>query len=332
MGEYAVKRWILTGTPITQGPFDIYAQFQFLDKSIFPMTYHCFKHRYGVFKKIRVNVLGPTGKVVLERDGTPKKRIVELVESYRNMDELVSIIQKHSFIVKKADCLDLPPKVFRTDTVDMSKPQLGLYKEVAEKLRAAIFEGMEITNVLTKLAKLQQITSGFLMHEDEVQYLKSGNPKLTRLRGILDEGTDKVIIWIKFKAEAALLKGFFEKEASSVVYYVGATSTDDRKAAIDRFQNDTTCKYFIANPRSAGYGLTLTKATTVIYFSNSFSLEDRLQSEDRAHRIGQTSPVLYIDLVCRNSIDEKITAALARKQKVSELVRSADFVNELLEV
>jgi hypothetical protein len=88
----------------------------------------------------------------------------------------------------------------------MSKPQLGLYKEVAEKLRAAIFEGTEITNVLTKLAKLQQITSGFLMHEDEVQYLKSGNPKLTRLRGILDEGTDKVIIWIKFKAEAALLR------------------------------------------------------------------------------------------------------------------------------
>ena len=105
--------------------------------------------------------------------------------------------------------------------------------------------------------------------------------------------------------------------SESVVSIFGETSQSDRMLAVDRFQNDNKCRFFVGNPTTGGYGLTLTAAKYVIYYSNNYNLEVRKQSEDRAHRIGQTKNVVYIDIMAKDTIDEKIVQALKRKNQLS---------------
>jgi SNF2 family DNA or RNA helicase len=130
----------------------------------------------------------------------------------------------------------------------------------------------------------------------------------------IEEVSGKIIIWSRFRYDivrirAALVKEYGEK---SVVSYYGDTSDEDRQRAIQLFQ-DGDARFFVANPATAGYGLTLTEANTVIYYANDFNLETRIQSEDRCHRIGQKNPVTYIDLIAEGTIDEKIVKSLRDK-------------------
>ena len=318
LGKLAKQRLIMTGTPITQSPFDLYAQFKFLDPFILHnQTYTAFKHEYGNFSR-KVNF----------KTGYPYDELI----SYKNLESLQGLITDHSFRVTKDACLDLPPKIYQRYSVELSRDQRRHYEELKEQLFTEI-NGKEVltTIILTKILRLQQITGGFITFTDENYAVPVGdeNPKIEMLMSLIEDIPHKIIIWARFSQEiikiVEQLKIMYGKE--STVAYWGQVSNNDRAESVERFQNDEKCRFFVGNARAGGIGLTLTAANTMIYYSNDFSLETRLQSEDRAHRIGQKRSVTYIDIEALDTLDDKIITALRSKKNVADLI-TGDNVKE----
>jgi len=176
--------------------------------------------------------------------------------------------------------------------------------------------------VITRILRLQQILCGFIKYDDGTEeIIKGTNSRLQELLEVLEETTGGVIIWATYRNSIKLIRDTLAKKygASKVATFFGDTPSEERQNIVERFQAGEI-KYFIGQPRTGGYGLTLTKAKTVIYFNNTYDMEVRLQSEDRAHRIGQTDSVTYIDFVCPNTIDEKILQALSTKKKLADQI------------
>ena len=197
----------------------------------------------------------------------------------------------------------------------------GDQKRVYDRLRIealAKFENETISvhNQLTELLRLHQVANGYCKSDDG-EILQFNNEKLKALLEILEETDQKVIIWATYVHNInEIIASLNDKYGSeSVVSIFGETSQSDRMLAVDRFQNDDKCRFFVGNPTTGGYGLTLTAAKYVIYYSNNYNLEVRKQSEDRAHRIGQTKNVVYIDIMAKDTIDEKIVRGIKRKKK-----------------
>jgi SNF2 family DNA or RNA helicase len=211
--------------------------------------------------------------------------------------------------------------------VPLTDEQTKAYDQM-KKLALTQLETGELSttqSVLTQIMRLHQICCGFLRtDEDEIIPLK--NNRLNELLDIVDETQGKVIIWATWTHDIeqiteALRRRFGPESAAP---YYGATPDHDRRTAVRDFQDpDHPLRFFISN-KTGAYGLTLTQAKTMIYYSNSYDLEVRLQSEDRAHRIGQTSNVTYIDLVSPKTIDEKIIKALRSKINIASQVLGED--------
>jgi len=216
----------------------------------------------------------------------------------------------------KEDCLDLPPKIYTQRTVEMSKEQQKVYNDLATfAITQLNDEQLSVTNTMTMLLRLHQITCGYLPTDDgPVQPLENG--RMSELLNVLEEIDGKAIIWANYRysifdIEANLKKKFGD---DSVVTYFGDTKDKDRQEIVKRFQDkESPVRFFVGNQQTGGYGLTLTEASTVVYFSNNYDLEKRMQSEDRAHRIGQKNHVTYVDLICENSVDQNIVASLRNK-------------------
>jgi SNF2 family DNA or RNA helicase len=157
---------------------------------------------------------------------------------------------------------------------------------------------------------------------DDGEVIPIENNRMKALMEVLDEASGKVIIWANYRSDIKDIEARLQEEfgKKSIVSYYGDTSNEDRQEAVRRFQTDPECAYFVGNPQTGGFGITLTAATNVVYYSNSYNLEHRLQSEDRAHRIGQKNTVTYVDLICRKSVDEKIVKALREKKMLSSQV------------
>lgn len=314
IGKQARYRRILSGTPVTQSPMDVYTQFEFLDPEILGFTsYYSFRGHYGLLEtNYRLN------------PKTGKREPYQVVTGYQNLDKLQQVIKSHSFRVLKKDCLDLPDKIYQTRTVKLSKEQQTVYNDLCDNLYSE-FAGTEVsaTLVLTKMLRLQQITGGFVT-DDAKKNIQIGttNPKLDELLAITEEISSKAIIWARFVPEIEAITEALRAEygEESVVTYYGATKKDERYESVKRFQDDPTAKFFVGNPVSGGIGLTLTAAQYMIYYSNDFNLETRLQSEDRAHRIGQKENVTYIDLIAEGTIDTTVVAALLSKKNLADIV------------
>ena len=155
------------------------------------------------------------------------------------------------------------------------------------------------------------------------------NNRMSELLDTLDETSGKVIIWANYiydieKIVKELIKKYGDE---SVVDYYGAINSETRQKNIEDFQNNLNCRFFVGNPQTGGYGITLTAANTVIYYSNGYDLEKRLQSEDRAHRIGQKKTVTYVDLICEDTVDEKIVKALRDKINIASEVMGEELKN-----
>lgn len=293
----AKYRRIMTGTPVTKGPEDIYSQFKFLDHQILGYdSFYSFRARYCIM------------------GGFENKQIV----SYQNIDELTRNIEGHSFRVLKKDCLDLPEKIYQRHPVDLSQKQRKLYNQLRKDFIAEL-EGEQIDapEAITRLLRLQQIVCGWFPMEEEVKPIDEKNPRLQALLDILSDIECKVIIWARFKADLRVIERALGELA---VAYHGEVSNDQRAISVERFQNDPKIRYFIGQPQSGGIGLTLTAAECAIYYSNSFDLETRLQSEDRCHRIGTKNNVTYIDLESPKTIDTKIIKALRSKKSLADIV------------
>jgi len=300
--EYTKYRRILTGSPITKSPLDLFSQCNFLSKEA--LGYKSFFAFRGRYAEIVRRTMG--------------HKSFQEIKGYKRLDELSEKIEEFSHRVLKKDCLDLPEKIYTQRSVPLTKEQEKAYVQM-KQLALAMLEDGELSttaSVLTQIMRLQQICCGHITtDEGETQTIKSN--RLNSLLEVIEETSGKVIIWANFThdilaIEDALKKAYKDKDIASSFY--GATAQDDRQEIVNRFQDpDSPLRFFIGQPKTGGYGLTLTEANTVIYYSNSYDLELRLQSEDRAHRIGQKKPVTYIDLISPKTIDEKILEALQGK-------------------
>ena len=304
VSQKALYKRILTGSPITKSPLDLFSQCEFLKPGILGFTnFYAFRARYSVMKQIQI--------------GANKNLLIPIY--YQHLGELENKIKSFSFRVKKDECLDLPPKIYEKRDIKLSDQQIKLYNSLKENCRAIIEDEMaSYNNKLTEILKLQQVCNGFLKTDDgETKELT--NSKLTELINILDEVDGKVIIWANFVHNIeTIIKTLQDKFGqTSVVSIYGDVAVEARNSAVINFQKNDRVRFFVGNPSTGGYGLNLTKASTVIYFSNSFNLEIRQQSEDRAHRIGQENKVTYIDLIAKGTIDEFVLKSLNQKLTLS---------------
>lgn len=330
ISRHAEYRRILTGTAITQSPLDFYAQLKFLDPTITGYTtFTAFRNHFA--------------EVERRRTRNNRRGYYDHVVAYRNIDELERAVAPHCFRVTKEECLDLPEKVYEKVYVELTPVQNRLYRQMLEESVAVLSEKIidlpaelkgapperlllfyadqkvSAQNALTRLLRLQQIVCGSVPNDDG----ESTEIESNRIKTLLETVEDipgKTIIWARFRRDLSIISDELRSRYgdTSVVEYHGGIDNSHRAEAVERFQNDPAARFFVSQQHSGGIGLTLTAATTVIYYSNDYSLEARLQSEDRCHRIGQTNKVTYIDLIASGSIDEEILTALNTKRRMAD--------------
>ena len=306
ISKMAKYRRVLTGSPVTKNPLDLYAQCYFLDpEHLGHESYYSFRMRYAIMKTAYIS-----------------GRSIQLVSGFRNLAELSEKLKPFSYRVLKEDCLDLPPKIYMKRTIDLTAEQKKVYKQMKEEALAEL-HGKQITTItaLTQLMRLQQITCGHFVADDgTIQEIKSN--RLSELRDILEEVEGKAIIWAHWQRDIQSIVKEIKKVHGpwSVVDYYGLTTQEARETNRKRFQEDDRCRFLVGTPQTGGYGITLTAANTVIYYSNGYDLEKRLQSEDRAHRIGQKKSVTYIDIIAEDTIDKKIQDSLRKKINIASEV------------
>ena len=306
LGKYAKYRRIMTGSPVTKNPLDLYSQCEFLDPYLLDFTsYYAFRNRYAEMKTMHL-----------------RGRSIQVVDEFKNLEELSNTVKKFSERILKEDCLDLPPKNWIKRHITLSKEQKKAYEQM-KKAAMAVLNGKVTTTmtVLTQLMRLHQITCGHFTADDGSTQLIPNN-RITELMNILEETEGKAIIWANYQKDMTQILNNINKEygPGSVVDYYGLTPQEDRQDNIRKFQSAPKCRFLVGTPSTGGYGITLTAANTVIYYSNGYDLEKRLQSEDRAHRIGQKKTVTYVDLICEDTVDEKIVKALRDKINIASEV------------
>ena len=304
--EMAKYRRIMTGSPVTKNPLDLYSQCEFLNPYLLDFTsFYAFRNRYALMKTI--NVQG---------------RSIQVVDKFQNLAELSDTLKNFSYRVLKEDCLDLPDKIYMKRQINLTPDQNKLYDQM-KKEALAILNGKRVTtvNALTQLMRLHQITCGHFTADDgTTQPIK--NNRIDELMDVLEEIEGKAIIWAHYQYDIkSIIKEIVKVHGpGSIVDYYGLTPQDERQKNIKKFQDDPRCRFIVGTPSTGGYGITLTAANTVIYYSNGYDLEKRLQSEDRAHRIGQKKSVTYVDINADNTVDEKIVKSLRKKINIASEV------------
>lgn len=313
---------IATGTPITNAPVDVFAQMEFLDHGLLGTTsYRAFVAEYADL----MSEDHPMLKEMAKRN--PKMKYAQMVlknpdgsPRWRNLDKLQRLLEPHCYRVLKKDCLTLPDKIFKQVYFDLGAKQMAAYDLMENEYRVFLEDGtIESVSALSALMKLQQITSGYVNVEGVPMYVSKDNPRLEALEELLADAPEKFIIWARFKEEIRAIADLLKSKGIQAVEYHGGVSAAARELAVDSFQQGSA-RGFIGQPQSGGIGLTLTAAEWVVYYSNDFNLETRLQSEDRAHRIGTSKHVIYTDIVATDTIDEPIAKALQRKAHVAATI------------
>jgi len=311
LGKHAKYRRILTGSPVTKSPLDLYTQCQFLDEFLLDhSSYYTFRTRYAIMRKAHFN-----GKSV------------EIVVGYQNLGELSDKLKNFSYRVLKDDCLDLPAKTFVKRIITLSDEQDKVYQQM-KKMALALMNGKMITtaSALTQLMRLHQITCGHFKADDgSTQEIKSN--RSAELMNVLEELEGKAVIWGHWQQDIEnIVKEISKKYGpESVVTYYGKTPMDQRQGNITRFQDDPECRFLVGTPSTGGYGITLTAASTMIYYSNGYDLEKRTQSEARIDRIGQKYPMTYVDIIAENTVDERIVKALRKKINIASEVMGEEL-------
>jgi len=317
MRTLAKYRRILTGSPVTKSPLDLYTQCYFLDPELLGFaSYYTFKNRYAVM--VSRSVATHSFKQIID---------------YQRLDELEHKLNQFSYRVLKSDCLDLPEKIYTKRYIEMTPEQKKMYVEM-KNFALSILERETITaaGILTQMIKLHQITCGHIKTDDG-KLIELKNNRLNELLNVMEEIDGKVIIWAVYRYDIQQIEKALSKKygPDSVRSFYGDTDANDRQDIVTAFQDPKSdLRFFVGNPRTGGFGLTLTASHTVVYYSNSYDLEIRMQSEDRAHRIGQKEKVTYIDFIAEKTVDEKIIKSLRNKINIATKVLGEDFKEWLI--
>ena len=306
LSEISRYRRIMTGSPVTKNPLDLYSQCEFLSPYLLDFTsYYAFRNRYAEMKTLHL-----------------RGRSIQIVDEFKNLGELSDQLKGFSYRVLKEDCLDLPEKNWTKRQITLTHDQRKIYEQMKETALAHLNGKVASTMiVLTQLMRLHQITCGHFTADDgTIQDIP--NNRFKELLDVLSEMEGKAIIWAHYQHDVKniireVVKIYGE---GSIVDFFGLTPQDERQDNIRKFQDDPKCRFFVGTPATGGYGITLTAANTVIYYSNGYDLEKRLQSEDRAHRIGQKKSVTYVDIIAEDTVDEKIVKALRDKINIASQV------------
>ncbi len=320
LGKYAEFRRILTGTPVTNGPLDIYAPFKFLGPELLGFgTFQSFKNRYAEWETERN---WKTGKDY------------EVCAGYKHLDELTDKVAEHSYRKTKAECLDLPSKIYQRRYVSMTPEQTRIYNRLRDDGRLKLLtldKEVAIKYVLVRYMRLQQVLGGFIPRypedatNDEVDSIFDDplkNPRIKSIFDVADEASGGIVVWSRFQPELIAIQQALAHVygKDQVVAYHGSIHKDERTEGAERFKAGDA-RFMVSQQQSGGYGHTWVSAADVFYYSNTFSLEDRLQSEDRTHRLGQEADrVLYNDAFTPDTVDEKIVTAFQTKKKLADLI------------
>lgn len=300
LGRQSKYNIILTGTPITGSPLDIFSQYKFLDDSIFGTSFYLFRNRYAI--------LG----------GYQNRMIV----GYRHLDELVEKVHSIAFRIKIEDAVDLPPFIDETRAITLEPKAQSLYRMLEQDCYAELANG-EVTarNVLTQLLRLAQCTGGFIRDDIKGEAQQVSGAKLDALEDIIDTCLDeekKVVVFARFVPEIEAIATMLKKKKIGYALIYGATT--DRADQVKKFQEAPEIKVFIGQLQTTGMGLTLTAANVAVFYSLDFSYANYEQSRARIHRIGQKQKCLYIHLVGKGTVDEKILNALKHKGDIAKIM------------
>ena len=293
------RRLLMSGTPIMNSPLDIFAQYKVLDPLIFGISYYRFRNRYDVM------------------GGFMNKQAIQ----WKNMDSFKRKVWACAVRKTKDECLDLPDKLYQVVHIDLTEEQKTVYKKLKEDF---IYEFKDVTVtapiMLTRLMRFSQITAGFTKDVEGIEHEFKDNPKVSWLVDFINnlDVASKVVVFCRFRREIQMVEDALRKNNVPSVSVHGGVK--DRIERVKQFNTSKDIKVFIGQIQTAGVGINLTSASYCVFMSNSYSYGERIQAEDRTHRIGQTKNVTYIDLLARGTIDLGIHRALRRKESLAAMV------------
>lgn len=299
LGAGAKYRLLLTGTPVTNKAIDVFSQYKFLDPGIFGQSFYAFRNRY--FEMVGYGNHTPVLKRSME-------------------DELTQRMHSIAYRVTKAECLDLPKITDIIRKVELEPKATGLYKALVKDSFAELEKGeVTITNVLTKLLRLSQLTGGFLGRDDCKKVEQVSSTKLSALEDIIEaamEENQKLVIIARFIPELNAIYSLLQSKG--IKHSLISGSVKDRSEQVARFQGDPDVKVFVGQIATAGLGITLTAASTMVFYSLDYSMSNFEQTKARIHRSGQTKPCTYIYLTASGTVDEKVLKALKNKASLAK--------------
>ena len=305
------RRIIMTGAIITEKPFDIFSQFKFLKSEVFGTTFMLFRDQYAVMG-------GYGGYEVLQ---------------WKNLDKLKEKVFRYGIRFSKEECLDLPPKIFTKELFDFTDKQKEVYKKLKRDFIAELKGETIITpTIMSRIMKFSEVSSGFLIKQDEKTLEKKiitfdDNPKLKLLEDIIERNNEKTVIWTRFRWEVELLEKYFKNE--KINYSVIHGDIKNRQEQIENF--NTRNRFIICQIKIGSLGINLQAASIAIFFSLPYSYGDYIQAIDRCHRIGLKHKVLYIVLLAKNSIDIHIHKILQdKKNLVDYLMKEPEEIKNIL--
>lgn len=311
---------LLTGTPVLNNPMDLFHQFLVLDGG---------RTLSGNFFAFRARFFRDRNAGMPKQKYFPNWEIMSHAkDGFDALAELNRLIGPRSMHVTKAECMDLPPLVSQTIKVAMSPEQRRMYEEMKRDfvtmvdIREKDPKAVVATLAITKALRLQQIASGYVKTNEDEEIGLDGTPKMDALRELLEELTPngKVLVWAAWRNNYGQIEKVCERLALKYVKLVGGMSDSARNAAVDSFTKDPEIRVLIGNPGSGGIGVNLIEAPYAIFFSQTFSLKDRVQAEARNYRGGSEvhEKITHYTIVCENSIDEIVSEKLASKIEMSD--------------
>lgn len=295
----AVRRVIMTGTPIAKGMENLWSQMQFLSPDILRCSaYVNFRSLYCKLRPL------------------PGRKGVVLISGYQRVEELMGLIGPHVFVKRKDECLDLPDKIYTKSPVPMTPEQSKAYTTMREQLIVELskLEVITVAHLISARAKLRQIAIGFILDEHR-NATAFPSDRWDRALEHIEEAPGKIILWSSFRWCLAEWERLLKKNGIGHVRYQKGDNE-----SIRTWRRDPGVQVFLGNPHSGGIGLNLAIADTMIYFNSTDDFEVRLQSEDRAHRIGQTKHLTIIDLFAPETVEVKMQKQQESKQSILDIV------------